>query len=325
MAEEILPDFYRIEIPLPKNPLKTLNSYVLKSSDRNLIIDTGFNRKECLEAMLAGLKKLDIDLNRTDFFITHLHADHFGLVAELKTETSTIYFNRPDSEILEGHGGFEEMLKYAGSNGFPEGALESAFKNHPGHKYGTQWLPVLKILKDGDKINIGNYTLNCVETPGHTLGHTCLYEPDNKIFISGDHILIDITPNIQGWSDDQNPLQLYLDSLDKVYDYDVKLVLPGHRRLFEDFRGRIDELKKHHEKRLNEVISILSEGGKNAFQVASKMSWDLKIDSWDEFPIPQQWFATGEAIAHLRCLEENDALTSEVVENKKVYSLINAG
>ena len=62
MIEEIRPNLFRNEIPLPKNPLKYLNSYVVRAADRNLIIDTGLNRKECLDAMEAGLRELDIDL-----------------------------------------------------------------------------------------------------------------------------------------------------------------------------------------------------------------------------------------------------------------------
>ena len=44
MVEEIFPDLHRIEIPLPNNPLKALNSYVIKAPGRNLIVDTGMNR-----------------------------------------------------------------------------------------------------------------------------------------------------------------------------------------------------------------------------------------------------------------------------------------
>ena len=51
MIEEVLPNLFRIEIPLPDSPLKSLNSYVIKAADRNLIIDTGLNRKECFRAM----------------------------------------------------------------------------------------------------------------------------------------------------------------------------------------------------------------------------------------------------------------------------------
>ncbi len=44
MIEDISPGLYKIELPLPKNPLKSINSYVIKGKDRNLIIDTGMNR-----------------------------------------------------------------------------------------------------------------------------------------------------------------------------------------------------------------------------------------------------------------------------------------
>ena len=104
MIEEIQPSFFRVEVPLPNSPLKFLNSYVIRSSDRNLIVDTGLNRKECLDAMNLGLKQLDIDLARTDFFITHLHADHFGLVSKLATSTIQVFFNRPETELIEASG-----------------------------------------------------------------------------------------------------------------------------------------------------------------------------------------------------------------------------
>ena len=67
MLEEIVPSLYRTEIPLPNNPLKWLNAYIVKGGDRFLIIDTGFNREECLNAMNASLRKLDVDLMKTDF------------------------------------------------------------------------------------------------------------------------------------------------------------------------------------------------------------------------------------------------------------------
>jgi hypothetical protein len=68
MVEELRPDLFRIRIPLPDSPLKFLNSYVVRSAERNLVIDTGLNRKVCLEAMKAGLEELKIDPDRTDFF-----------------------------------------------------------------------------------------------------------------------------------------------------------------------------------------------------------------------------------------------------------------
>jgi len=320
MIEEIRNNLFRTEIPLPNSPLKSLNSYIIKGEDRNLIIDTGLNRKECLDAMHSGLKELDIDLEKTDLFITHLHADHFGLVSKLATESTKVYFNRPDSEIIESWDGWDTMIEYGGQNGFPRNELQSALSSHPGHKFGSEWTPELSILQEGDRIDVGDYHFTCVETPGHSLGHMCLYEPAAKILVAGDHILIDITPNIQCWSDDQNPLADYLDSLDKVSKLDIELVLTGHRRLVTDYKGRIKELKDHHHRRLDEIISILGDSAMSAYEIASKMSWDINCENWEEFPMAQKWFATGEAISHVRYLEENKRLKRRIENDVVIFS-----
>lgn len=322
MIEEINTHLYRLDIPLPGSPLKSLNSYVIKSKDRNLIIDTGWNRRECLEEMLVGLRGLGIDLRRTDFFITHSHVDHLGLVSRLVTETSRIYFNKPDADRFSSGFRWDEFLQFARLNGYPEEKLQRIRDTHPGLRYRAEGKLDFHILREGDTLRIGDYLFRCVETPGHTRGHLCLYESEKKIFISGDHILEDISPNIQLWSDEWNPLREYLLSLDKVFKLDIELVLPGHRRIFRDCRRRIEELKLHHERRFDEIISILRRGSGDAFQVASQMSWDIIYDSWDLFPSSQKWFATGEVIAHLKYLEEGGVIRKEEREQRRLFSLI---
>jgi glyoxylase-like metal-dependent hydrolase (beta-lactamase superfamily II) len=321
MIEEISANLYRIEIPLPGSPLKAINSYVIKNTERNLIIDTGWNQEVCIEAMKAGLKELAVDTKKTDFFITHLHADHFGLLSNLNTDTSKIYFNQPDADRFKSGFRLDAFLNFARLNGYPENELEKALQSHPGLKFRAKENLAFHILKEGDILSIGNYGFKCIETPGHTWGHMCLYEPDKKIFVSGDHILNDITPNIQLWSDEWDPLKEYLASLDKVYQLDIELVLPGHRGIFKNCKERIQELKRHHRNRLDEIVSILEKGKMNAFRVASKMSWDIVSDSWDLFPVSQKWFATGEAIAHLKYLKEKGRIRSEMRKQKTVFSI----
>ena len=72
MTEQIYnnPDIFKIYIPLPDNPLKNLNCYVLKTPNENLIIDTGFNREECLSAFMEGLEEIGVDLKNSSFFNT---------------------------------------------------------------------------------------------------------------------------------------------------------------------------------------------------------------------------------------------------------------
>jgi glyoxylase-like metal-dependent hydrolase (beta-lactamase superfamily II) len=318
---EILPNLYRIEIPLPKNPLRALNSYAIKSPERNLIIDTGWNQQECMDAMQAGLKELGIDVGKTDFFITHLHTDHLGLVSSLVTDTSTIYFNQPEGDRIKSGIVLDDLMDFARLNGFPEKELQRIPHAHPGFKFRSKGPLRFHYLKEGDSLRISDYVFHCVETPGHSKGHMCLYEPSQKILVAGDHILGDITPTISLWSDEWDPLKEYLESLDKVYQLDIKLVLPGHREVFRNPKDRIQELKNHHQKRLDEIIAILGKGGKNAFQVASRMTWDITYDSWDLFPVSQKWFATGEAISHLKYLEEKGVVCKEMRQQKVIYSL----
>jgi len=321
MIEEILADLYKIDIPLPKNPLRALNSYVIKNTERNLIIDTGWNQEECMKAMQTGLRELGVDIRKTDFFITHLHPDHLGLVSDLATETSVIYFNQPDADQIKSGIHLDDFISLARLNGYPENELQAIRQSHPGFEFRAKEDLVFHILKESDTISIGDYLFKCVETPGHTRGHMCLYEPNKKILVAGDHILNDITPNILLWSDEWNPLKEYLESLDKVYELDIELVLPGHRGIFRNCKERIQELKHHHQKRFDEIISILGKGGKNAFQVGSLMNWDIIYDSWDLFPVSQKWFAIGEAISHLKYLEEKKRIKRKMENQKIVFSL----
>ena len=321
MAEEIFPNLFREEIPLPQNPLKAINSYVIKEDGRFLMIDTGMNRPECLKAMEAYIKEIGVDLNRTDFFITHLHSDHLGLVSELARPSCKVYFNHPDSEVIQDPHHWEEMADTARLNGFPESDILTAISRHPGKRYHARRPLPLTLLREGDKIEIGGYFLVCIETPGHTRGHLCLYEPVKKLFFSGDHILESITPNISLWSEGDDPLKSYLQSLDKVSRYEVAHVLPGHRELFTHHRRRIEELKKHHEIRNEEILSILKRGKQTAYKVASQMSWDIDCDRWEEFPLPQQWFAGGEALAHLQYLQGTGRVKRELQNGKALFSL----
>lgn len=303
MADEIRKGLYRIVVPLPNSPLKDLNSYVIKGDDRNLIIDTGFNRSVCYEAMQKGLAELGIDLSRTDFMLTHMHADHTGLVSRLSSATSKIFFSRIDSRVFDDDESWQPLVDFAEINGFPADELQKALNSHPGFKYSPETKPVFTLIDDGDVIECGGYRLQCIATPGHTQGHICLYERDRKIFFSGDHILFDITPHIESWAYATNSLADYIASLDKVYDLPVDLVLPGHRNFLGNLKDRIDELKIHHRERADEVMDVLDNKTMNAYEIAGGMTWDIDCETWADFPIAQKWFATGEAIAHLRYLE----------------------
>ncbi len=296
-------DLHRIEVPLPDSPLGSVNAYVLTGNERSLMVDTGFNRDACRETLEDALDELGVDRDRLDFFVTHLHADHSGLAQHLAGADSRLYLNEFGVNVL-GSDDWDQAYDFADANGFPAEQLEALFERHPGKQYSSDTLPSFRSLEDGDELTVGSHRLRVVDTPGHTLGHQCLHDRGRGLLFSGDHVLIDITPNISVHSRTNRYLLVhYLDSLDRVAPLNVRKVLPGHRRPFEDLAGRVDELKEHHGLRLVEVKDILGDGPRSAYRVAARMSWDLPVEDWEDFPVVQRWFATGEALAHLWYLE----------------------
>ena len=92
MYTQIEENIYSIFVPLPDNPLKNLNAYFIRGEGgRNLLIDTGFRRDECREALLEGLSGLGARLEDTDICLTHLHSDHSGLAVEAAGERGLLF------------------------------------------------------------------------------------------------------------------------------------------------------------------------------------------------------------------------------------------
>ncbi len=302
MVEEIANGLFRIEIPLPKNPLKIINDYLIITPERNLLIDTGLNLSECKEALDQGLAQLGVDLYCTDLFITHMHADHSGLITHVARPGSRVFCSVADATWLSQPYQWTERLRYAQLNGFPD--WKDARAENPIFKFVATPLAAFTLVDEGDTIVLPGWHLQCVFTPGHSRGHMCLYEPDRKWLFSGDHVLEDITPTISLYSEEEwDPLRDYLHSLDKVAKMEVILTLPAHRRLITDLERRIAELRQHHQKRCNDILLALQDNRLTAYQVAARIKWDLSYDKWEDFPNAQKWFAQGEIIAHLKYLE----------------------
>lgn len=323
MFEQIYknPDIYKIPVFLPNNPLKILNSYVIKTEHENLVIDTGFRQPECLEALTEGLKELEIDMDKTTLFLSHLHSDHVGLTNDIITDKTRVLINELDYTYLKNehyHDYWPWMEQKFYKEGLSQDLIELQREVSPARAYAPKYLFRAETIKDGDIIKIGDYKLRCIWTPGHTPGHTCLYMDDLKILFSGDHILFDITPNITMWLGVEDSLGNYLESLNKIESLEIKLTLPGHRNNDMDVYERIQQIKVHHDRRINQTLSIIKEEpGLNACEIGARMTWSMRGKNWDEFPIQQKWFAIGETISHLDYLIKRGMITRH--EDKEIY------
>ncbi len=105
---------------------------------------------------------------------------------------------------------------------------------------------------DGQVIMLGGREWISVHTPGHTVDHLCLLDPTTGAFISGDHVLPTITPHISGLVQADDPLRLYLESLERLHEFNgVTTVLPAHGLAFDDLHQRCRDIQHHHLERLD--------------------------------------------------------------------------
>jgi len=280
---------------------------------------------ECYKALKEGLEQLEIDINKTDMFITHLHSDHSGLVGEIMNENSTIYMSEIDTKYLTEVADvfWDESDKAFLLEGFPKEDLIVLSKLNPAKIYAPNIPFNVTTFSDNFKFKISKYEFTSIMTEGHTPGHSCLYMANEKIMFLGDHVLFDITPNITNWYGIKSSLSDYLKSLKKIRNYDMKIALPAHRKNDMDVYVRIDELINHHDIRLKNTMDIIeSKEGLTANEIASKMKWSMHGKNWSEFPIQQKWFAVGETLAHLDYLVEDNKIHKTLKDGLYKYYLI---
>lgn len=320
------PEIYQIYVPLPNNPLKNLNCYVVKTDQGNLVIDTGFNQIECLEALKAGLDELQIDMDYSVLYLTHFHADHSGLTCSIATDKTKVYMHRLDyaflTRYLNGDQWEWNEAKFL-REGFAREEIYLLREMNQARVWAPDYLFDAEAIDDGYTFKIGEYEFECIFTPGHTPGHSCLYFKSEKIMFLGDHVLFDITPNITMWRDVENSLADYLESLERIKTYDMKLALPAHRKNEMDVYERIEQIKEHHKTRLQETLDIVkAEEGLTATEIGSRLKWSMRGKRWDEFPVQQKWFAVGETISHLDFLRlEGKIIREKARDDRHRYYL----
>lgn len=304
---EIKKNVFQMKIPIPNNPLGNINSYLIKTDEGSMLVDTGWNTPDAYDALVNQMQPYGVNLSDLRYiFITHIHPDHYGLVGRLAklTDAKLIIHNLDkallNSRYIQTDNLVDDMEEWLRINGVP--ADEQTFFSHASLSilgYVDVAMPDI-IVNGGEKIQIGDFNFEVIWTPGHSPGHICLYELDKNFLFSGDHILQKITPNISLNSQtENNPLIDYLESLDQLKQLQVDQLLPGHGTPFSNFQERINQIKQHHENRLTEMLEFFFDEPKTAYQIAVETKWYL---TWDQLPPFSKRVAVTETLAHLELL-----------------------
>ncbi|MFX0020928.1 MAG: MBL fold metallo-hydrolase [Candidatus Hermodarchaeota archaeon] len=175
--------------------------YLIIGENLNVLIDTGiitkFNSLNYLLTTEIGLKIEDINL----VINTHEHFDHIS---------SNAYLHCP----FAAHRWAATKIQHSD---------ELITK---GKKWGVD-LSNLKIniwLEDRNIIDLGNVVLKIVETPGHTSGCICLYEPVKQYIFTGDTLYKGAITNIY----ESGSISEYINSLHILNTLRINSFFPSH-------------------------------------------------------------------------------------------------
>jgi glyoxylase-like metal-dependent hydrolase (beta-lactamase superfamily II) len=325
--QELYPGIFQINITLKGFSPGSVNLYVFQDQSHLTLIDTGWDLPEAVEFLQfqlgeAGLHFKDIK----KVLVTHCHSDHLGMINRLKKlNGAEFYLHHRELEIVK--------VRYSPHSDYWQKTDQFLFTHGlPPHELPSVGYPLPEIseltppdvwLQGGELIPVGDYTLQVINTPGHSPGHVAYYEPHRKLIFSGDTLLPTIATNAATHIQHMiNPLRQYLDSLKFLNELDISMVMPGHEYPFSGHRERISELFEHHRLRSESIQHVFQNNPQktNAYQVAQLITWSHKAKtvSWDQLSTLDKRFAMMQSVAHLEMLAFSEKLI-RLSQNGKMY------
>jgi glyoxylase-like metal-dependent hydrolase (beta-lactamase superfamily II) len=308
-VHDVVPGLRWLRMPLPF-ALDHINLWLL---DDDAGARPGYTLVDCgagTDATRAAWEQLfagpinDKPLRRV--LATHCHPDHVGLSgwlcerfqAPFWISAAEFGFARMMAAALPGVDG-PSAIPHFRRHGLVDAAMLEQMRSR--RNYYPSLVPAVPPgytrLQDGQRVAIGGREWRVITGFGHSPEHVSLYAEEGKILISGDMVLPRISTNVSVFAvePEGNPLTQYLDSLSKFADLpEDTLVLPSHGKPFRGLHVRIEQLRKHHVERLEEV-RLACVVPRSAVDIVPIM-FRRQLDAH------QLSFAVGEALAHLHTL-----------------------
>lgn len=298
--ESIVPGVYRVELPLPYE-LDPLNVYLLRSGGALALVDAGMDTPQCFAALDAARQQMGFAWTALrELTLSHYHPDHVGMAprllrisgARVRIAAAEACALRQMADYRAAERWERDVLRDAGTPGAAIDEIERALRivRVSFHPLDAD-LPAL----NGEKIACDAGEFEVILTPGHSPEHLCLFNREQGLFFSGDHLLEKVTPNIQ-WQPGRDALGEYLESLRAVAKLDIDLVLPSHGRPFRGHREWISRAAENHERRCEQLEAALRASPEATPFELTRVLWTRRLSPF------HLRFAIFETLAHLEHL-----------------------
>ncbi len=192
------------------------------------VIDPGPNTEEHFEALKRALDGETV----SHVLVTHHHLDHSPLAHPLAQWAGCKVYSMPTPKPVSAQVQLEE-------------GADASFQPDV-------------VIGDGFKVNGDDWTLEAIETPGHTSNHLCFALEEENTLFSGDHIM--------GWSTTvisppDGDMADYFDSLDKIRARGFTKLVPTHGPpVTDDVDGFIGSYIAHRRAREASILERLKAG-----------------------------------------------------------------
>ena len=311
---EIADGVHWLRMPLPF-ALQHINLWLFADGDGWTIVDSGLGdaaSKAIWENTFASVMD---NAPVKHVVVTHMHPDHVGCAGWLAERFDVdLWMTRGEYAMCRilvadtGRPAPDAGINFYKSAGYSPEALES-YRTVFGFfgKFVTPLPESYRRLHDGQKEPVGDHEWEVVVGRGHSPEHACFLNEELNLLVSGDQLLPVISSNVSVYptEPEANPLLDWIESLKTIrgrIPEDV-LVLPAHGKPFRGAHERIDTLIADHMTQLDTLFEYCSEP-RRAVDVFPAL-YRTKITS------DNLMFATGEAIAHLHFLLNEDKITAE--------------
>jgi len=289
------------------------NVYLVVDGGQAALIDAGYPdegsikpRLEYLQGRAGPSAGSGQALKLAHIIVTHHHIDHCGGAHALRQATGARICLHPTEARL-----LSEWRTAAPQDVDIPAEPQTLAERLGAWRRATAQTTADCLVQGGDTIQVGGITIEVIDTPGHTLGSISLYLRDEGVLFTGDTVLglgtVAIMPPPHG------DMALYMQSLERLKDYQATLLCPGHGPPVRDVARKLQELIDHRQERERQILSAVGQGRGRLEALLAEL--------YPELDRRLVGMARGQLLAHLAKLESEGRIARRSDGDGSLYVL----